>query len=114
MAFTSRSTLKSQSDAAAIQAPIAGSLTETLINTKINSESQRTDTKERIYRASFILDADINGRINPIEIIQSDATRIDLKDLIYALNEAGLDASFKETKTREGKNDKISLKVGWN
>ncbi len=114
MAFTARATLKTASDAAVIQAPIPGSLTETLINTKINAESIRTDTSELIYKASFVLEADVNGRTSPVEIIQSDATRLLLSDLVYALNDQGLSVTAKARKTRDGANDKVILKVAWN
>ncbi len=114
MAFTTRTTLKTQSDAAAIQVPVPGSLTEALINTKVNLESNRTDTSERIYRASFILDADVNGRTSPVDIIQSDDSKILLSDLVYELNNQGLSVAYKARKTRDGINDKVILKVGWN
>lgn len=113
MAFTTAATAKTASDAASLTAnPAVGSLTETLINTGIGTQSTRTDTKTRNYTATFTLDADINGRTSPVEIVQSDASRIILNDLVSALDDAGYRVSFKDTKI-EGSLDKVKLTVAW-
>lgn len=113
MAFTTAATAKTNSDGVSLSAnPVVGSLTETLINTEIAvRDSEVTDS--RIYTATFTLDADVNGRTSPVDIIQSDASKIVLNDLIRALNDAGYRTSFTAIKTRTGKDDKVRLTIAW-
>lgn len=113
MAFTLAATAKTASLAVSLSAnPAVGSLTETLINTEIAARSTAV-TDSRIYTATFTLDADVNGRTSPVDIIQSDASKIILNDLIRALNDAGYRTSFHAIKTRTGKNDKVRLTMAW-
>ena len=113
MAFTTASTAKTASLAVSLSAnPAVGSLTETLINTEIAARSTEI-TDSRIYTATFTLDADVNGRTSPVDIIQSDTTRILMKDLIRALNDVGYRTSYSAIKIRSGKNDKVRLTIAW-
>ncbi len=115
MAFVSAATAKTQSDAVVLDTfPVAGSLTETLINTAINAESQKTGIERPIYRLEIYLDADLNGRISPIDIIQSDDSRILLSDLIVQLERDGYTVASKDFKDdRVGVNDKVLLQLRW-
>lgn len=113
MAFTTAATAKTASDAASLKVnPAIGSLTETLINAEIATQSIRTDTDTRNYTANFTLDADINGKTTPVDIVQSDSSRISLDDLINALNDAGYRTSFRAIKLA-GALDKVRLTVAW-
>lgn len=114
MAFVTASTAKTQSDAVVLDGfPAAGSLTETLINNAINAESNKTGTKRPVYTLSVALDADLNGRVSPIDIIQSDASRILLTDLIVQLQIDGYTVDYTPMKTRDGKSDKVKLQLKW-
>jgi len=112
MAFTTAATAKTSSDGVTLSInPAIGTLTETLINAEITVQSTKV-TDSRIYTAKFTLDADINGRTSPIDIIQSDASRIVLDDLIRALNDAGYRTSYNPTKI-DGSDDKVRLTIAW-
>lgn len=115
MAFRAAAAAKTASDTA-VQGinPVIGSLTETLINTAVDTASTKTGLLERVYSVTIDLDADLNGRISPVDIIQSDNSRILLDDLTIALISAGYRLGVNETKTREGKNDKVKLEMAWN
>lgn len=113
MAFITAATAKTSSDSANIAAnPAVDSSTETLINAEIAAQSTRIDKYVRTYTATFTLDADINGRTSPVDIIQSDNSRIILDDLINALTDAGYRASFKGIKI-DGGIDQVRLTIGW-
>lgn len=113
MAFTTATAAKTASDGVSLSAnPVIGSLTETLINTEIAVRDTKV-TDSRIYTATFTLDADVNGKTSPVDIIQSDDSRIVLDDLIRALNDAGYRTSYKSIKTRSGKPDKVNLTIAW-
>lgn len=115
MALITPTQAKTNSDAADIQVnPFIGSLTETLISTFITDESNRTDTKTRIYTVQFYLEADVNGRTSPVDIIQSDASKIKLTDAVLGLEAAGFRVTHKSRKTHDGINDKVVMTVGWN
>jgi len=114
MALQSATTATTASNAAGIDArEVLGSLTITDIDSKITAASTKTNTDERIYKITVALDADINGRTDPIEIIQSDSSRIFIRDLEGALIDAGYRVSYKALKTRDGKNDKVKLQIAW-
>ena len=113
MAFTTAAAAKTASNAAVLTAnPAVGSLTETLINAEIAAQSTRTDTDTKNYTATFTLAADINGRTTPVDIVQSDATRITLDDLVNALGDAGYRVAFRSIKI-DGPLDKVRLTVAW-
>ncbi len=114
MAFTTPATAKSASDGVSLTTnPVITSLTETLINTEIARRSIEI-SKQRIYTASFVLDADLNGRVSPIDIIQSDDSKILLTDLCNALRDVGYRIAFKPVKmNRAGKKDKVNLTIAW-
>lgn len=114
MSLQAAATATTASDAALIQTKdVLSSLTMTAIDSAITAASQRTDLDERTYKITLDLNADINGRTKPIEIIQSDATRILIEDLVSQLIDKGYRVSYKEFKTRAGKDDKIKLQVAW-
>lgn len=114
MAFRTAAAAKTASDTAVQGVNTAiGSLTETLINTAIDAASTKTGLLERLYSVIIDLDADLNGRISPVDIIQSDGSRILLDDLTIALISAGYRLSFNETKTRDGKDDRVNLQIAW-
>lgn len=92
---------------------ILSSLVMGVINTEITTQSARTDTDERIYKTELTLDADINDRTSPVQIIQSDATKVLLSDIEKALVDAGYRISCRSIKTRDGINDKVKLQVAW-
>ena len=83
------------------------------VDSAITAASQRTDLDERTYKITLDLNADINGRTKPIEIIQSDDSRILIEDLVSQLIDAGYRVAYKELKTRAGKYDKIKLQLAW-
>jgi len=106
---------KTASDAAAIQTrAVLSSLTMTIIDNKITTESTRTDLDERTYKTTLDFDADVNGKVSPVEIIQSDDSKILIEDLIKELIDKGYSVSYKAIKTRDGKNDKVKLQIAWN
>jgi len=112
MAFTTAASAKTASDNVSLSDnPAVGTLTETFINAEIVTQQElATDTP--IYRATITLDADINGRTSPIDIIQSDSSKIVLNDLIRALNDAGYRTSYDAIKIDIG-NDKVRLTMAW-
>lgn len=84
------------------------------IKVLITTESERTDKEERTYKTTIDLDADINGRVEPIEIIQSDASKVLLTDILAALHDSGYQTVYKEKKaSREGGQDRICLQIDW-
>lgn len=114
MSLQSAATATTASDVAVIQARVVlNSLTMIVIDSAITVASQRTDLDERTYKITLDLNADINGRIKPIEIIQSDDSRILIADLVMALIDEGYRVFYKGFKTRNGKNDKIKLQIAW-
>lgn len=116
MTLQSAADAKIASDAAGIQTrDIISSLVMTdVINAAITSESTRTDTDVRIYCATIDLNADINGKISPIEIIQSDDTKVLLTDILGALTDEGYETAYTEKPTtRSGGQDRIILTILW-
>ena len=114
MSLQTAATATTASGAALIQTrSVLNSLTMTTIDSAITAASQRTDLDERTYKITLEFKADINGRTKPVEIIQSDATRILIKDLVMALIDESYRVSYKEFKTRSGKDDKIKLQIAW-
>lgn len=113
MTFTTAPDAKIASDGVSIDDnPAVGSLTETKINAGIVTQ-QDLAIDSPIYTATFTLDADLNGRVSPIDIIQSDNSTILLIDLIRALNDAGHRTSYNAIKIRDGKRDKVRLTIAW-
>ncbi len=114
MAFVTAAAAKINSDAVALDGyPAEGTLTETLVNDAITAASTKTGIKRPIYTLSIDLDADLNGRVSPIDIVQSDATRILLTDLIVQLEIDGYTVDYTAVKTRDGKDDKVKLQIRW-
>ena len=113
MALVSAGTSKTISDGAAVpDHPILLSLTITAISAKIATEAARVD--ERTYTASFVFDADINGKTQPVEIIQSDLSRVVLGDVIKALTDEGYRVTYKSRKASSVSGiDKVQLTVAW-
>ncbi len=114
MAFVTATAAKIASDLVGLDGyPAEGALTETLINNAVTAASTKTGIKRPIYKLSIDLDADLNGRISPIDIIQSDTSKILLSDLVAQLEIVGYRVVYKPVKTRDGKNDKIKLQIAW-
>jgi len=115
MALQSATTSKTSSDGALIQTKsVLTSLVMGVINAEIIAQSIRTDLDERTYKATFTLAADVNGRTKPVEIIQTDDTRVNLNDLLEALVDNGYRVSFKAVKAaRLGGTDRVKLTVAW-
>lgn len=114
MTLQSASDAVTASDAANIETrAVLTSLTMAIIGAGISYESTRTDHDWRTYRVSFNFEADVNGRTEPVEIIQSDDSRILLTDLEKALVASGYRTSSRSIKTRSGKPDKVKLTVAW-
>jgi len=107
-------TANNASNASNIQArAVLNSLTMNAIDSKITTESERTDLDERTYKITLELNADINGRMNPVEIIQSDSTRILIQDVVSQLIDKGYRVAYKAIKTRDGKPDRVKLQIAW-
>lgn len=114
MAFRAAADAKTASDAAAKGInPAIGSLTEALVNVAIDAASTKTGALECLYLASINLDADLNGGISPVYILQSDRSTILLDDLTIALNNAGYRISVNKTKTRNGTDDRVNIQIAW-
>ena len=115
MALQQASTAKTASDAAAIQVrSILTSLVMGVINAAITTESERIDVDERMYKITLTLEADVNGRTKPVEIIQSDSSRVLLSDIEAALMDAGYRVSSKPIKSsRVEVNDKVKIQIAW-
>lgn len=112
MTLQASSSAKTASDAAAIFTSLTSSLVVTLINTEITAQSTKTDTEERIYRATLYIDCETVGD-GPIELIQSDASKVNLYDVEETLRTAGYRISCKAITTRTGIKDKIKITVAW-
>lgn len=115
MALQLASVAKTASDAAAIQTkPVLTSLIMDVIDTAITAESTRVDLDVRTYKAVLTLKADINGGTKPIDIIQSDDSRVLLEDIEKALIDAKYRVSSNAIKaSREEADDKVKLQVAW-
>ena len=115
MALQTASVAKTASDAANIQTKaILTSLVMVVIDDKITAESERTTLDERTHKAVFTFDADINGRTSPVEIIQSDQSKVFLTDIIDALVDAGYRTAFVlKRASRQGGQDRVTLTVAW-
>ena len=115
MALQAATTAKTASDAAAIQSrSILTSLVMGVIDTAITAESERTDVDERTHKITMTLAADVNGRTKPVEIIQSDDSKVLLMDVEAALVDAGYRVSSKSIKaSRVGVNDKVKIQIAW-
>jgi len=114
MALQSSATAKTASDTAAVQArDILDSLIMTVINSAITVESEKTTNDFRSYKITISMNADVNGRTKPAEIIQSDDSKVLLSDIIGALKDKGYRTSFQAIKTRDGKDDVVKLQIAW-
>lgn len=83
----------------------------TAIDDKIDSESKRTDVKT--IKVTIDLAAVINGRVDPIEIIQSGENLM-LSDLVLALEEKGFRVVVRPKKAaRDGGKDRVTLALSW-
>lgn len=112
MTLQTATTAKTASDAAVIFIDETNSLVVTDINTEITTQSTRTDTEERIYRATLYIDCEVVDD-GPVELIQSDETKVNLFDVEETLKTAGYRINCKLIKTRDGIKDKIKLDVAW-
>jgi len=112
MTLQAASAAKTASDGAAIFTSLTSSLVVTLINTEITAQSTGTDTEERVYRATLYIDCEITDN-GPVELIQSNATKVNLFDVEETLKLAGYRVSCKAITTRSGIKDKIKLTVAW-
>jgi len=115
MALQQSSAAKTASDAAAIQTrSILTSLVMGVINTAITTESTRTDLDERTHKITLTLAADVNGGTQPVQIIQSDDSKVLLSDIQAALIDAGYRVSAKAIKASVvGRDDRVKLQVAW-
>lgn len=115
MTLQAASTTKTSSAGVALdERSVIDSLIMTdIIEAKIKTESTATGRDEETTKITIDIDADINGRTKPVELIQSDNSRILLEDVIKAFSDAGYRSSFKAIKTRTGKNDKVKLQIAW-
>ncbi len=115
MALQQASAAKTASDTAAIQTrTILTSLVMGVINAAITTESTRTDLDERTYKATLTLDADVNGGTKPVDIIQSDDSKVLLPDIESALIDAGYRVSCKAiSSSREEVDDKVRIQIAW-
>lgn len=112
MTLQTPATAKTASDAAIIFTDETGSLVVTAINAAVTTQSTRTDTEERLYRACIDIDCTaVEGQ--PIKLIQSDETEVNLFDVEETLKAAGYRVHYRIIVTREGKNDKIKLALAW-
>jgi len=88
---------------------IFSSLLMAVVDTEINAQAALG-----AYKAIFTLAADVNGRTKPVEIIQSDQSKVNLDDLIDALVLRGYRTSFKALKAAITSNtDRVKLTVAW-
>lgn len=91
------------------ESAIFSSLVMAVVDTEINAQALIGN-----YKASFTLAADVNGRTKPVELIQSDQTKVNLDDLINALVLRGYRVSFKALKAaRVDGTDRVKLTVAW-
>lgn len=85
------------------------SLVMAVVDTEINAQAILG-----AYKATFTLAADVNGRTKPVELIQSDESKVNLDDLINALVLRGYRVSFKALKAAiTGNADRVKLTVAW-
>ncbi len=115
MALQTAPTASIASDAAVIKTrSILSSLAMGVIDAAITEESERVDLDERTYRTVITFNANINGRTKPVEIIQSDESKVFLNDIINALVDAGYRTAFALKPTsRDGGQDRVTLTVAW-
>ncbi len=113
IAATATKTLSDNADIPDREILVSGALTMTKIAAKINTEARRTDAGEPVYVAHIVLDGDVNGRTKPVDIIQSDDTKVSLMDVVMVLGDENYQVVSRSIKTREGKPDKIKLQIGW-
>jgi hypothetical protein len=115
MALQPAATATTASDGAVIQArDVLTSLSMTDINDAITAASIRTDLDERTYKIVLTFNADINGSTDPIEIIQSDSSRVFLEDVLDALEDAGYRTAIApKPASRQGGQDRVTLTVAW-
>ena len=83
-----------------------------VIDAKIDLESKRTDICT--IKTTIDLNAVINGRTEPIEIIQAGGNLM-LSDLVLALEEKGFRVVVRPKKaSRVGGIDRVTLSIAWN
>lgn len=115
MALQTAAAAKIASDAAVI---VSNDMTDSLvmtesINAAITAASIKTDTKERVYAARLDLEANLNSEREAIELIQSDASTVMLRDVEETLRAAGYRVACRSIVTRDGKADKVKMTVAW-
>lgn len=114
MALQLAATAKAASNAANIAVKAAlSSLVMTVIDTAITAESTKITDDSRSYSIVLDFDGDVNGRTKPVEIIQSDNSRITAEDVESALILRGYTVAYRGIGTRDGKNDKVRMSISW-
>jgi len=113
MTLQTASTAKTASDGVSIFTDMTNSLIVGDINTLITDQSTTEDTEETIYRASIDIDC-VASDGQPIKLIQSDLSEVNLYDVEQTLRDKGYRTHVRIVVTREGKNDKVKLQVAWN
>lgn len=112
MALRDASVFKGFSDAAVV--PTMTTLDGVVgdaIDSKIDVESKRTDVKT--IKTTIDLAAVINGRTEPVEIIQSGGNLM-LSDLCLALEEKDFRVVVRPKKaSRDGGTDRVTLSLAW-
>jgi len=113
--LTSSTNAKIASNAANIQTRyILSKVIMAELKVLIDNESERTDIEDRTYKITIDLNADINGRVEPIEIIQSDDTKVLLTAILAALLDAGYNTTYRAKKaSRVGGQDRVCLQISW-
>lgn len=93
--------------------PAEGSIFDSLVMAVVDTEIS-VQAGLGAYKATFTLPADVNGRTKPVELIQSDETKVNLADLVDALILRGYRVSFKALKAaRTSGTDRVKLTVAW-
>lgn len=112
MALQDASAHKTTTDNAVITSdPIYDDEVMTAIEAKLTIEAARTDIKT--YCMTMTFNAIINGRTDPIEIVQS-GDNITLTAALNALGVKNYRTSYRSKKAaREGGQDRLTLTIAW-
>ncbi len=114
MALQLATTAKAASDAANIAIKDAlSSLVMTVIDNAITAESTKITDDSRSYSIVLYFEGDVNGKTKPVEIIQSDNSRIIAEDVQSALMLRGYTAVYRGIQTRVGKRDQVKMSISW-
>jgi len=114
MAIQSATDARTVSNATALDPMIVkSSASMDLINAKITAEAEKTGKMEPTYKAVITLNADVNGRVSPVDIIEADNNRILLTDVEMALKDEGYRVFCYPRKMYNGGLDKVNITVAW-